>query len=227
MPQKIDMTGHNYGRWTVLYQDTSQQFKRPRWISKCTCGVIKSVGANSLRMGSSLSCGCLHIETITTHGKYGTRLHRIMNGMKDRCYNKNSDNWKYYGGIGVTICKEWLDSLENFINWAIKNNYSDNLTINREKGSLIYSPETCNWATSTTQMRDRGKTRKKKTTSKYIGVFRVDYIKSISWRACITVNKVVTTLGYFNTELEAAKARDKYILDNSLKHFRLNFKRNK
>lgn len=36
-------------------------------------------------------------------------------GMKDRCYNKNSDAYKYYGKRGIKLCKNWKSSFRNFL----------------------------------------------------------------------------------------------------------------
>ena len=34
--------------------------------------------------------------------------------MKDRCLNTYSPKFKYYGGRGITVCEEWVDSFETF-----------------------------------------------------------------------------------------------------------------
>ena len=38
------------------------------------------------------------------------------------------------------------------------------------------------------------------------------------FRANIKINDKNIYLGYYNTSLEAAKARDKYVIDNNLEH---------
>jgi guanyl-specific ribonuclease Sa len=38
-----------------------------------------------------------------------SRLNRIYKKMIDRCYNPKNDNYKYYGGRGITVCEEWLN----------------------------------------------------------------------------------------------------------------------
>ena len=62
------------------------------------------------------------------------RLYHIYNGMKARCYNKNEVAYPNYGGRGIRMCDEWLDSqcgFERFVDWALDNGYSDDLTIER------------------------------------------------------------------------------------------------
>jgi group I intron endonuclease len=51
-----------------------------------------------------------------------------------------------------------------------------------------------------------------KATSNYYGVSKVGY----KYRALITVNKKLKHLGYFDTEIEAAQAYNKYVVENSL-----------
>ena len=83
------------------------------------------------------------------------RLRSIYNGMRLRCYNENSINYKYYGGKGVTICDEWLLSFENFFDWAINNGYNENLTIDRIDSEKEYSPDNCKWSTKKEQAYNR------------------------------------------------------------------------
>lgn len=35
------------------------------------------------------------------------RLQNIFLHMKDRCYNPNNQEYKHYGGRGITVCEEW------------------------------------------------------------------------------------------------------------------------
>lgn len=84
-------------------------------------------------------------------GRKGTRLYRIYNNMKTRCYNVNSPSYKYYGARGIKICSDWLVDYLSFYSWAITNGYADNLTIERKNVNGDYTPENCVWATYKTQ----------------------------------------------------------------------------
>lgn len=83
------------------------------------------------------------------------RLYKIHQKMKERCYNKNAKSYKNYGGRGITICKEWLDDYKNFKEWALKNGYNDNLTIDRINVNGNYEPNNCRWADAKTQQNNR------------------------------------------------------------------------
>lgn len=64
-----DLTGRQFGRWTVLeqaedYVYPSTQAHAARWRCQCNCEAktIKDVNANRLLNGQSKSCGCLDRE---------------------------------------------------------------------------------------------------------------------------------------------------------------------
>lgn len=71
--------------------------------------------------------------------------------MKTRCYNENTDFFKHYGGRGIKVCDEWKDSFFAFYEWAIKNGYDDDLSIDRIDVNGDYEPSNCRWATKEQQ----------------------------------------------------------------------------
>lgn len=76
--------------------------------------------------------------------------------MLNRCYKPSCKEYQYYGIRGITVCDEWQgeQGFSNFKNWALNNNYQDNLEIEREDNDKGYCPENCKWATRTEQMRN-------------------------------------------------------------------------
>jgi hypothetical protein len=164
-PSKYDynnIIGKRFGNLVVISQSedyiTKDGTKRKQYLCKCDCGNKKIILGYSLFTNNTKSCGCLSsINTIhrnTKHGKSNTRLYSIYRGMKARCYYKSERSYKDYGGKGIIICKEWLNSdtgFINFYNWAIKNGYKNNLTIDRINNDINYSPDNCRWVDMNTQ----------------------------------------------------------------------------
>lgn len=75
--------------------------------------------------------------------------------MVQRCYNKNSDAYVNYGGRVITICPEWLNDREKFIDWALSHGYANDLSIDRINVNGNYEPSNCRWATDEVQLENR------------------------------------------------------------------------
>lgn len=151
----VTKVGDRFGRWTVTRP--SRWDGRVTWtLVECSCGTTREVRTCSLRRGASLSCGCLErelsIKRGTTHGQRQTRLYRIWLLMKNRCHNPNANNWEWYGGKGIKVCRKW-HKFETFYSWALSNGYKDDLTIDRINGNRNYCPSNCRWVTKDFQLR--------------------------------------------------------------------------
>jgi len=81
-----------------------------------------------------------------SHGMSGTRLYMIWKNMKQRCYNPNRDFYYLYGAKGIRVCDDWHDFVP-FMNWAMNNGYTDELTIDRLDSEKDYEPNNCHWVT--------------------------------------------------------------------------------
>src|SRR3990167_3331118 len=89
--------GSRFGKWVVLSGPHRYQSKAypPAYECRCDCGVTKTVKGNSLRAGTSGSCGCrMWLDPpARTHGAstmYGeTPEYKAWCKLKARCYNRN------------------------------------------------------------------------------------------------------------------------------------------
>lgn len=161
----IDMTGKKYGRLTAIKRVESALDIRPVWLFRCECGNTHIARGNDVRSGRIKSCGCLHRENAidklplmhdanTIHGQARTAIYRIWCGMKGRCYTKSNTSYPRYGEKGITVCEEWIDNPESFIEWALATGYKKGLSIDRIDGTKGYSPDNCRFITQLEQMRN-------------------------------------------------------------------------
>lgn len=162
MGAKVDMVGKRFGRWSVI-QDSAQRSKSGtiRYLCRCDCGTVKTVGGASLRNGTSVSCGCYNREVITNPNKVrNEKLYAVWNGMKQRCANKNDKKYRHYGGRGIRVCDEWRSDYSAFKNWSEENGYKPGLSIDRENNDGPYSPNNCRWVTTKIQNSNNRRNRK-------------------------------------------------------------------
>jgi hypothetical protein len=154
MSARIDLTGQKYGLLVVI-----ERLPASKWRCQCTCGCGKIivVAGNNLKSGNTRSCGSLQKKAVakrnTTHGLSKTPTYQIWKGIKNRCLNQNDMDYHHYGGRGITLCDRWATSFEAFLEemGARPANHSiDRIDVNGN-----YEPSNCQWATQSTQVRNR------------------------------------------------------------------------
>lgn len=224
MPAKLNITeGSRFGRWTVIEESpiaiTKNGTRKHRsYICRCECGKEKAVLVSSLTMGRSLSCGCFHHEMLASmnykHGLVRDRFYDLWANIKTRCYNKDSEDFVYYGARGIKMWDEWVNSPSVFVSYVKGLPESDNklLTIDRINSDGDYAPNNLRWADLTIQARNQ---RLKKTNKTgYMGVYYNKRIKKFI--ATIRHNGKPLALARTNTAIEAHEIRRQFILDNNI-----------
>lgn len=182
-----DLTGQRFGSLLVIGVDETSG-RKTKFICQCDCGNIKSIRSDALIEGMTRSCGCLkkkqdkiNLTANHSHKMSGTRIYRIWQGMKDRCYNLNDPRYHRYGGRGIEVCPEWKNDFAAFYKWAMENGYADCCTIDRMDNDKGYYPENCRWATIEQQCNNRSSCiyitigNATKTLKQWCDVFGLNY----------------------------------------------------
>ena len=166
MGQFKDLTGQRFGRLVVVFRAKNDSRGNARWICECECGNMVAVTTGRLRSGHTQSCGCRKRDLMANTGRANathklsfSRLYNIWHKMKQRCLNSNHIHFKNYGGRGIAVCDEWREDFKAFYDWAMRNGYADNLTIDRIDNDGNYCPSNCRWVTAKQQQNNLRKNR--------------------------------------------------------------------
>lgn len=175
MSKILDLVGKKYGKLLVLKFSHIATNKTSSWECICECGnVIITSGTNLTRSRRPMiSCGCYGTDGLRRHYSSGTRLYNVLRSMNMRCYSKKAINYEQYGGRGITICDEWKNKSDGFLNfkkWALSNGYKEDLdekginklSIDRINVNGNYCPENCRWTDKKTQTNNRTNNMKDK-----------------------------------------------------------------
>ena len=162
MGKFIDITGHCYGRWTVLGFTRKNRTGMSYWRCRCECGTTKDVLAAQLRSGGSQSCGCLQRLGIiapksTRHGMSRHPTYRVWAEMLSRCRNPKNAGYVWYGGRGIKVCDRWADFA---LFWQdMGPAWRRGLSLERRLNNEGYGPKNCYWATDHQQTRNTRRNR--------------------------------------------------------------------
>lgn len=147
------------------------------------------------------------------------KLYRIYNNIKRRCLKEDVDCYKFYGGIGISMCERWFNSSATFVQdarfipqfdkfYRFPDLYQldkDLKQLNTPKEQRIYAPETCMFLhyhdNANVRAYEYNRDNQDKLTSRYYGVVKEAENR---YRTGITVNGKQMVLGRFSNEIAAA-----------------------
>jgi len=97
-------------------------------------------------------------KAATRHGMHKTAEYRAWGSIRQRCGNPKNTQFKDYGGRGIRVCQEWLDSFDTFYAY-IGPKPSPQHTIDRIDINGHYEPGNVRWATKKEQERNKRNSR--------------------------------------------------------------------
>lgn len=161
------------GRWEVLSFSHMNKRYEDHWNCRCECGTERVVKGRYIRNGRSKSCGCYkkekaaeQVQTMNTrHGHAGrgkkSPTWRSWVHMRQRCLCPTDRKYPDYGGRGIGVCSEWLESFEAFL--RDMGERPPGTTLDRIDNDGNYEPGNCRWATPVEQGRNKRNNRLVKT----------------------------------------------------------------
>lgn len=181
MDKRLNISGMVFGRLTAVEFASNTSAGKARWVCLCLCGKTKTVYSDNLVRGLTRSCGCLSgkgdpdRQRIRFPSEYST-----WSSMKARCLNPKGKQWPDYGGRGIGICKEWVESFAAFYN-HIGPKPSPLHSIDRINNNGNYEPGNVRWAT------------------------RVDQQNNTRWNRLLTFNGKTQSIAMWSRELKISK----------------------
>jgi hypothetical protein len=159
----LDLRGKIIGKLTVIRETDKRSQRSIIWECKCQCGNTAFIAARDLTNSAKPRKGC---------GKCGVNLHPLYStwsGMKSRCYNKTTPNYKDYGGRGITVCDRWKNSFLDFLSDMGEKPSSDH-SLDRINNDGNYEPTNCRWATWSEQSTNQ-RVRSNPTGIDYVAIY--------------------------------------------------------
>ncbi|HOW46118.1 MAG TPA: hypothetical protein P5305_01520 [Rubrivivax sp.] len=158
--RRLDLAGQRFGR-LVAVSPHSKRGRDNLWSCACDCGSTSFVVVAKLRSGRTRSCGCLASDAVSArnmqaarHGMWKSPEFQAWLSMKKRCLSPSAPNYRDYGGRGITVFRDWIDSFEAFYAYVGPRPSSAH-SLDRIRNHEGYAPGNVRWSTAQEQQNNR------------------------------------------------------------------------
>ena len=190
----------------MRYRTSKSKRKENMCLGKCHCGNKFILSIKDITSGNTNSCGCVR------DGRSLNKFYQLYRNMVERCYNPNNNRFNDWGGRGIKICNQWLNNPFMFYDWCESNGYANGLQLDRIDNDKNYTPNNCRFVEP--KINNRNQRKRKDNTTNFVGI---KFHKIVNrYQSSITVDGKFISLKYFDKPIDAAIARDTYIIKNNL-----------
>lgn len=119
--------------------------------SRVRKGIVKDPNHRSMYGVGYIGEGNYNSRTMVNN----VMIYTVWTNMIRRCYSKVYCGYKYYGGKGVTVAKEW-HNYQSFASWCIKQSPKDSDQLDKDiyGDSTEYSPEKCRFVSKIANLQE-------------------------------------------------------------------------
>lgn len=143
----MEVVENGYGKWLVLHEVEERTSDRRRQYC------FKNIETEEVKVTTIRQLKKMKPYDWRVHGKTRTPTYSSWCAMKGRCLNPNNHKYKDYGGRGITVCNEWVNSFESFL--ADMGEKPFGLSIDRLDVNGPYCKSNCKWSTPKEQANNK------------------------------------------------------------------------